>query len=362
LKAGRRDNIGPLMARIREATRSDNDGLLSLTSMTPMGGDISIRTDRYPDFFRLLDRRGRSRVLVAEEDGRIVGSVSAARVPVHVDGKCEFVHYLGDLKVHPDHRGDGLAAGLLKAMHRDLTAADADLVLCTAAYGNEKILPFFDGREGLPRATAIGVFKVYQILPSRRRREAAPYSIQEEPGHPDMDHLYNDYFRRYQFGPVFQPGAFQGARHWGARVDGEIKAAISLLDVGDSKQNVLIRLPFVLGSLAALLRALRRLIPLAELPEKNRPIRMMYIRALACRDGHEDALGHLVQSARNLSFEQDYHFLAIGLHEKDPTGRRLAGFPKFTFKSMGFVVGLKRGDDEVMRLTKRVPYEDYSLV
>ncbi len=350
------------MARIREAIRNDNDGLLSLTSMTPMGGDISIRTDRYPDFFRLLDRRGRNRVLIAEEDGRIVGSVSAARVLVHVDGKCEFVHYLGDLKVHPEHRGAGLAAGLLNAMHRDLTAAGADLVICTAAYGNKKVLPFFNGREGLPRATAIGVFKVYQILPSRRRREEAPYAIREEPGHPDMYDLYNDYFRRYQFGPVFQPGTLQGSRHWGARVDGQIKAAISVMDVGDSKQNVLIRLPFLLGSLTAFLRPFRRLIPFPELPKKNSPIRMMYIKALACRDGHEDALGRLVQKARNLSFEQDYHFLAIGLHEKDPMGRRLAGFPKFTFKSMGFVVGLKRGGNDMMRLTKRIPYEDYSLI
>jgi predicted N-acetyltransferase YhbS len=350
------------VTKIREATRDDNEGLLSLTAMTPMGGDISIRTDRDPDFFRLLDRRGRSHVLVAEEYEKIVGSVSITRVPAYVDEKRESVHYLGDLKVHPDYRKVGLAAGLLKTIHCDLLADSADIVLSTVAYGNEKVLPFFEGRAGLPRAVPIGVFRVYQILPSRCRKETGRYSIREELEHPEMLRLYHDCFRHYQFGPVFEPGALQGARHLVARANGEFHASLSIVDVGDSRQNVIIRLPFFLGRLVSILGAIRRFVPVVDLPAKNTPIRMLYIKALACREGHEEALGHLIQKARNLAFEEHYHFLAIGLHETDPLGLRLAKFPKFTFKSMGFVVGLKRGNNELVQLTKRVPYEDYSLV
>jgi predicted N-acetyltransferase YhbS len=350
------------MTRIREATRDDNDGLLSLTAMTPMGGDISIKTDRSPDFFRLLDRRGPSHVLVAEEGGKIVGSVSVTRVPVYVDEKRESVHYLGDLKVHPDHRKAGLAVGLLKAMHRDLLADGADLVLSTAAYGNEKVLPFFDGRAGLPRAVPIGVFRVYQLLPSRRRRDADPYTVREEPEHPEMLRLYNNHFRQYQFGPVCEPGALGNARNWVARTHGEIQASLSLVDVRDARQNVIVRLPFFLGRLVSILRAVRRIVPVADLPAINTPIRMLYIKAMACREGHEEALGHLIQEARIAAFKGHSHFLAVGLHETDPVGLRLAKFFKFTFKSMGFVVGLKRGNDELVQLTRRIPYEDYSLV
>ncbi len=35
---------------IREATESDNAGLLALTRATPMGGTIALRIDRDPDF------------------------------------------------------------------------------------------------------------------------------------------------------------------------------------------------------------------------------------------------------------------------------------------------------------------------
>jgi len=350
------------MVRIREATRSDNEGLLSLTSMTPMGGTISIRIDRHPDFFRLLDRRGRSHVLVAEEDGRIIGCVSVARVSVHVDGRCESVHYLGDLKTHPQHRGTGLAVRLLKSMHRDLLEADADLVMCTAAYGNKNVLPFFDGRAGLPKAVALGTFNVYQILPSPRRPRMRAYDIQEEPDHPDLCRLYNDHFRRYQFGPVFQPSSLHMSRHWVARSGGAIRAALSLVDIGDAKQNVLIRLPFGLGIFVSFLRPLRHLFPIANIPEKNHPIRILYIKAWACHEDQDKALDLLIQTARNVSLKENFHFLAIGVHEKDPLGKRLTKYTKFTFKSMGFVVSLKRSHDDILRLRQGVPYEDYSLV
>jgi GNAT superfamily N-acetyltransferase len=350
------------MGRIREATRNDNEGLLSLTAMTPMGGTISIRSDRYPDFFRLLDRRGPSHVLVAEENGAIVGSVSANRVMAYVGGHRQSVHYLGDLKIHPDFRKRGLAVALLKAMHRDLLAAGADLVMCTAAFGNKKVLPYFDGLQGLPRAVALGVFKVYHLLPSRRRREDGAYAVREVPEQPEMLRLYDDHFRNYQFGPVFGPGTLRNARHLAAHEDGGIQASLALVDVGDSRQNVIIRLPFITGRLVSILKAVRRFVPLADLPAINTPIRTLYIKALACRPGHEAALDRLIREARHMAFKDRYHFLAIGLHEADPLGSRLAKFPKFIFKSLGFVVGLQSGHDELVKLTKSVPYEDYSLV
>jgi len=350
------------MTRIREATRDDNDGLLSLTAITPMGGDIAIRSDRFPDFFKLLDRRGPSHVLVAEKDRTIVGSLSANRVEVYVEGSPEAVHYVGDLKVHPEHRGSGVAAGLLKAMERDLRAAGADLVLCTAAFGNERVLPYMEGRAGLPRTIALGVFKVTQLLPARRPGRAGAYEIREEPERPEILGLYNDHFRNYQFGPIVRPETLRDARHWVARSDGGIQASLSLLDVGDSRQNVIVRLPFVLGALVPIAKALRRVVPVPDLPAKGVPIRTLYIKALACRPGHEAALDLLVRKARHQAFKENYHFIAMGFHEKDPLGPRLANGPKFTFKSLGFVVGLRRSRDELEALARRVPYEDYSLV
>ena len=350
------------MATIREARRDDNAGLLALTAATPMGGAIAVRSDRDPDFFRLLERRGPSRVLVAEEGGLIVGSVSASRVPVYVEGVPEEVHYLGDLKVHPDLRRSGVAAGLLKTMEDDLRAAGADLVICTAAFGNDRVRPYLEGRDGLPRTADLGVFKVLQLLPSRRASRSGVCAVEEEPETPEMIELYNEHFREYQFGPLVGPGTLRGAKHWVARADGAIQASLSLVDVGDSRRNVIIRLSPFLGAVVPVVRAARRVAPLPDLPRKGEPIRTLYIKALACRPGREPALDLLVETARHQAFLEDYHFVTAGCHERDPLAARLAKGFKFTFRSLGFVVGLRRSRGDLEALTRRIPYEDYSLV
>jgi GNAT superfamily N-acetyltransferase len=347
---------------IRRAETSDNEGLQDLTSATPMGGEISIRIDRHPDFFRLLEQRGRSHVLVAEDDGKIVGCISVAEVMVYVNGKQESVHYLGDLKVYPDYQRTGLAVRLVKSMHRYLLSVDADIVIWTAAYGNRSVLPFFDGRAGLPKASAIGIFNVYQILPSPQQLKNSAYVVQVELLDQDLCRLYNEHFRSYQFGSLIKPGPLQEIQHWGARSCGQLRAAISLIDIGNAKQNVLIRLPFILRILFFVLRILRLILPIPNLPEKNKPVRILYIKALACCEGYEDALTFLIQKSRNVAFKRNYHFLSLGVHENDPLRKLFTRYPKFTFKSMGFVVNLKRENNEMQHVINGVPFEDYSLV
>ncbi len=86
------------------------------------------------------------------------------------------------------------------------------------------------------------------------------------------------------------------------------------------------------------------------------------MKALACVDGDDGAVGALLGQARKTAFEGGYHFVAAGVHEKDTSSRWFAGVPKITFKSRAFVLGLRRGREELLRLAEGVPYEDYSLV
>ena len=82
---------------------------------------------------------------------------------------------------------------------------------------------------------------------------------------------------------------------------------------------------------------------------------------MACRDGCAQALDAVIQKARNMAFAEGFHFLGAGVHKLDPMARRLARYPRFSFKALGFVLSLKRSDQELLRLTERVPYEDFAL-
>jgi len=353
---------GKINIIIKEATRADNEGLVYLTSLTPMKGDISIRIDRRPDFFRLLEMRGPSFVMVAELNNNIIGSFSASAVDVFIDGKPETVYYLGDFKVHPDYRRSMVAMRLAGAVLQKLISADADLLFCTAAYGNEDVIPFFKGRIFLPAAESVGIFNVLQIIPTPFKTRNTKYHLEEGPFVSSGISFFNNFMKNFQFGSVYSESSFENTTLITASFNNAVISAITLFDTGSAKQNVLIRLPFYLKSVFKVIRALNTISPIVRLPSINEVVRILYIKSYACEPGNEEALRLLIGRARNIAYEKKYHFLAIGIHEKDPLLKIFTCYPKFTFKSMGFVTSLKDKKEKIESILSGIPFEDYSLV
>ena len=347
---------------IKEATRDDNEGLVNLTSLTPMKGNISIRIDRSPDFFRLLEMRGSSFVIVAELNNNIIGSSSASAVDVYIDGKPEIVYYLGDFKVHPDYRGSMVAARIARAVHQKLGSLDADLLFCTAAYGNDDVVPFFMGRAFCPPAEKVGIFNVLQIIPTKFKTRNKKYHLEEGAFASSALSFFNNFMKKFQLGPVYSESSFENTTLITASLNNKIVSAVTLVDILHAKQNVLIRLPVYLKSIFKMINAVKAIFPVVTLPEINEIVRILYIKSFTCEPGHEEALKLLLGRARNIAYEKKYSFLAVGIHEKDPFLKIFSRYPKFTFKSMGLVASLKGSNDKISSILGGIPFEDYSLV
>jgi predicted N-acetyltransferase YhbS len=108
---------------IRQADEADNEGLLTLTRITPMAGAISLRIDREPDFFALLRLRGRSKVFVAARGRQVIGCVSVALRTAYISEVPETIAYIGDMKVHPSFSGSCVAVRLIKDLPRPMRLA-----------------------------------------------------------------------------------------------------------------------------------------------------------------------------------------------------------------------------------------------
>src|SRR5882757_7800047 len=104
------------MIRYRLATHPDNLQLLELTAATSMQGDISLCIDRQPDFFKLLEKRGETKVFIALEDEKIIGSLSVSCQLVYVGGDVMPVRYIGDFKVYESYRNKGVGLMLCNEM------------------------------------------------------------------------------------------------------------------------------------------------------------------------------------------------------------------------------------------------------
>lgn len=91
------------MLQIREAKQDDDRTLLALEALSPQGETTRILLERTTYFYRpsLFDR---GKVLMAEEDGRLVGVMAYAIKDVWVHGEVLPVAYLYDLRGAPDYR------------------------------------------------------------------------------------------------------------------------------------------------------------------------------------------------------------------------------------------------------------------
>jgi len=111
---------------LRIATYRDDAALRSLAREVPMsGGGIRYALEREPDFFaltRLQSDEAEVAVVDApsEERSRIVAMATRAPIERLFRGRIERFDVLGDLKVHPAHRGRGHGLALFELAARRL--------------------------------------------------------------------------------------------------------------------------------------------------------------------------------------------------------------------------------------------------
>lgn len=349
--------------QIRQATREDNSELIRLTQRSPMKGTISLRIDRNPDFWSLLGLRGESSVWVAFKEGEIIGSFSGSRKKVWVAGKENEIIYLADLKILPEYRNGLVAARLLQALYQHLKSQGADLCYCTIAEGNDKVLPLFKGRLGVPPFLSMGNFSVFQILPAARKASLdGQYNFQiDQAEEAALCTFFNESFQQYQLAPFLEQEDISKTINLTADQDGEIVAAISLLDSGVYKQYVVIDMSLMLKLLVQVSKITTKVLGIFRLPSIGEPIRTLHVRYVACKPGHEFALKQLLQQARNMAWKEGFHFLSVGFHEQDSLRKVCKGIAKITFNSQALVTSIHKNHDVEALICQGASFEDFSL-
>jgi ribosomal protein S18 acetylase RimI-like enzyme len=358
---------------IRPATLADNDELLALTRVTPMPGAISLRIDRDPDFFALLRMRGEALVYVATCDGRVIGSISGTIHEAYVNGVAERIAYVGDLKVHPEFAGRRISVRLIATLQEHLKTEGIDLTYNVVAKGNDRVSKFTAKKHVSRGVVALGDFINDEILASPFARRSKRYSIEEPTSEelPEIVRLIDQVRRKRMFGRHVTMAELERvtdasrnlnfAKILVAREGGCIKATLTLEDTGLFKRNVLMSAPALLRAVLGVLRLAKMAIPKLKVPRVGEPLAMLYVRYMACEDGHEEAFVPLLAEARAEAFRRGSSFVSVGLHENDPYRAVVSGLPRFTFRSVAVSNSIFT-TDRVRDLIASVPFEDFALV
>jgi hypothetical protein len=344
--------------QIRKSIAADNTQLLRLASVSGMEGNISLRIERNPDFFALLDKRGVNTTFVAEEGNEIIGCYSVSKSNVLINKKPVTVHYLSDLKIDNRHMGGLAGYRLVHKMKEHLIECDADLLMCVVAKGNDKMEPFLAGRTGIPASQSMGYFKIFQLFPSRKLKKIKSYQVTEGSMTDEHIKLFNLFQERYQLGKVIRSQMGEGGEQvLTIRESNEIVASLSLTDTSALKQNIVFKVSFLFRYLLYISKVFGLTVPAI-----GEPIRMLYVNNFFFKAGHEHEFEMLLHYAKNKAHKRNFHFVSLGIHSKDPMNSIMMRFRKFTFFSQGYIVSLKNDQKLIDEIINGIPFEDYSLV
>jgi GNAT superfamily N-acetyltransferase len=189
---------------IRKATQEDNQQLIELQRKCPMGSDLLLQLDSSPDFFNRSRGYKNWNLLVAEEDGQILGAAGYAVQNKPIGGETYSMVYEYGFMVDPEARRKGIASLLQREIEK--RTVDADYMHLNITEDNAASHSFFTGNGFQPvkRCSPIMVmaYKEHQVeeLKIRKMREGDIPVVVE---------LLNETYDEYDFYEPFTEDSFR---------------------------------------------------------------------------------------------------------------------------------------------------------
>ena len=333
--------------KVRDADPSDNEALVELAALCPMEGDVSLCVERAPDFFALSRLEGdETRLGIVESDkGDAIASIGIAKRPVYIHGEESAVVYVGDLKVHPDHRTKGVGRALVSfALDtvRDLLGPDG-MILGTMLAGNapiEKMVETFR-QEIIPdiELEPAGTIR-WASIPLLWKRKMPKTSLRVVEATKDDISEMVEFWRRVaptrQLAPVYDEESF---RHWleiapgldissfllARRPDGSLAGFFGLWDQDVFKQMRVQSYSRRLKAVRAGFNLFAPLVKAAKLAPAGGFMHYRTVVNLCVPLGEVEVLRALLLATYDRMRGGGYSFITIGLEVDDPLMGALKG-------------------------------------
>lgn len=318
------------LVSVRLATDEDNRELLDLERMCPQGTSLVLLFDRSPDFFRRSRVYENSKVYVAEEGGKIVGTVGAA-IKEFIFGKKQARGvYIYDLRVDPGCRGRGIGARLIQHAVGDVE--NADFAYGIIAEDNDPSRALFT-KMGFQ---SIREFVLFNI-PLYNRQEQMTHMTRTMTTNdlPSVVELVNNYYENRDFFSLLNTTDFldkikrlpgYGVEKIHVVEDGnQIVACAGLWDYSEIFRICALHVSAKLRIMTYLLKFISIFKSTMKLPSVGEPFRLMYVRDFAFTRETASA-EELIKHSLSLACGHGCNFLSFALDSNDPAIPLLAKY------------------------------------
>lgn len=349
------------MISYKEATLKDDSGLLKIINSAIMPGIIQLMTTREPSFFNLIEKRGFSRIIVAEAEEEVIGIICVTHETVFMNKTPKKLFYISDFRVAYTYRNKGIGLQLTNKAVDYMEEQDADFVFLNVSKGNKRPFVFFSNRKHYPDFENIGIFNIYQFFGSKKKSKNE-FQIVKTTSSDKIVEFINEYHGDYQLAPVVKPDHLKNTTIYKVEVNGDLVAVMCIADYNNCRQHIALKLPWYLRLFVSIINLLRTITGANLLPSTNQPIKMLNIKYLAITRKDKKLIKSLIRRAQNEAHSKSYSFVSLGLHEKDSLIQKLPSFFRIKFKSVGMLITMKNNQKLMDLVKKGIPYKDFSTV
>lgn len=358
--------------KLRLANGADDTRLRALARDTIVPGHIRMIYAREPGYFAAAEAAGgTTQIIVADDNGRVVGEACRSIRDLYVNGRPTRMGYLSGLRIRHDARnGTVLARGYayLKKLHReDVVPAYLTTIIDGNTHARELLT---SGRAGLPTYTPMGRY-LTMVIPVRTRppRARSPAGFEIVNRHAvaadDLNAFIQREGPRRQFFPVCSAEPHErtlpdliGRENISVAVrDSRILGVLALWDQHATRQCIVSGYSPAFTLLRPALNAYLRARRCAPLPPAGAPLRYAVAGLASIRDDDPTVFNCLLQAVRDHATRAGIHQLAVGMHARDPLCPYTKTHARVTYRSSLYLVAWDRNPDIFNNLDPdRVPY------
>ncbi|MEN6368101.1 MAG: GNAT family N-acetyltransferase [Thermotogota bacterium] len=316
------------MFRIRVATHDDNEALLHLESESPQGTGMSILLDRQDYFYRSRMYDG-ARVVVAEEDGKIVGVMAYAVKEVLLDGGTDRVAYFYDLRGEATYRRS-MKRGLLRlwyAVRDEIRETGAAFIFGHVKADNHDSMNVVT-RMGAKPAASFDILSTTS-LPGRRVDLDPHFDNLEEEVTKIARTVGARSLKPVDFLSAYARGAELGYLKGIYRLEsGDSFAQVSAWDLSKIYYGRVLRMPLWIRLLGDVLNPLSNVLPVPRIPVVGQQIAYLQLFDPMVRGAQgQSLLSQLVLQLRRNARANGTDILTLFLYRDDPLARMPRAIP-----------------------------------
>jgi N-acetylglutamate synthase-like GNAT family acetyltransferase len=313
------------MVSIRPFVESDNTIMLEIEKLSPQGNEkFAMGVDRSPDITARYKIYDNWRVLIAEEEGKIVGwaGLILKQNPLQGDKYIYFV----EVVVHPEFRKKGIATLLALELEKNVSETGADNIYCFISEQN-------DASNALVRKLGYSDMRKCIVCWRSAYKKANiedKFTIERVDKRDIIEvvNLINDYYRECILFVPYTSESFEShlneipayglENFWVVKENGKIIACAGLWDYSSLARICIAKAPLMFEVKRGYIRFLSLFMKMPKIPAKAKYFKPCYITDHAFESKRPHAMSSLIAFFNNILLDNKRYFFGVALDQSDP--------------------------------------------